>query len=427
MVEKEKTFRMIAKTFAGLENVLAKELVEIGASGVRSIRRGVDFYGDKRILYKANYLCRTALRIIKPIAVFKAMNEDQLYDEVKKIEWNEYLDIKSTFSIDGITSHSNITHSKYLALKTKDAIADRFREETGKRPNVDKFNPDLSINVRLFKDQCTISLDSSGESLHKRGYRQATGPAPLNEVLAAGMILISGWKGDRPFVDPMCGSGTLPIEAALFALNIPAGYFFEKFAFMHWKDFDEELWETVKSSAEKKIRRDKPVTIEGSDWSGRVLQAARENVESAGLTDVVRVYPSFFADTEPPAGKGVLITNPPYGERIKTEDIEKLYQEIGDTLKQKFTGYDAWIISSHREAMKYIGLRTSTNMTLFNGPLECRYSKFELYEGSKKAQSAVPGKKSTGKQAFRRKRTERKGDWEKPGLSGKHGGNKHRR
>ena len=261
MVEKEKTFRMIAKTFAGLENVLAKELVEIGASGVRSIRRGVDFYGDKRILYKANYLCRTALRIIKPIAVFKAMNEDQLYDEVKKIEWNEYLDIKSTFSIDGITSHSNITHSKYLALKTKDAIADRFREETGKRPNVDKFNPDLSINVRLFKDQCTISLDSSGESLHKRGYRQATGPAPLNEVLAAGMILISGWKGDRPFVDPMCGSGTLPIEAALFALNIPAGYFFEKFAFMHWKDFDEEWWEGVKPSAEKKIRRDKPVTI----------------------------------------------------------------------------------------------------------------------------------------------------------------------
>ena len=212
---------MIAKTFTGMEEVLAMELTDLGATEVRTVKRGVQFYGDKKLLYKANYQSRVSLRILKPIASFKALNETQLYDEVRKIDWSEYLDLERTFSIDGITSYSNITHSKYLALKTKDAIVDQFRDKFGKRPNVNKDDPDVAINVRIFKNEATVSLDSSGESLHKRGYRVATGPAPMNEVLAAGLILLSGWKGDTNFIDPMCGSGTIPIEAALLARNIP--------------------------------------------------------------------------------------------------------------------------------------------------------------------------------------------------------------
>ncbi|MCB0806611.1 MAG: class I SAM-dependent RNA methyltransferase [Bacteroidales bacterium] len=382
MSEENNMFRMIAKTLAGLEEVLAEEIKVLGGSGIRTVQRGVEFYGDKKLMYKANYQLRTALRIIKPIAVFKAFDETQLYEEVKKITWEDYLDINSTFSIDGITSHSNINHSKYLALKTKDALVDRFRELTGKRPNVKKFDPDMAINVRVFKNQCTVSVDSSGEPLFKRGYRKATGPAPLNEVLAAGMILLSGWDRKKPFIDPMCGSGTIPIEAALIAHRIPPGKFREHYTFQRWKDYDENLWNDVKQHADEKIRDDK-VRITGSDWSGRVLQSARENVEAAGLQDKVGIHVSFFADTEPPAGEGVLIMNPPYGERIKTEDITNLYKEIGDVLKQKYTGYDAWIISSHRDAMKHVGLRPSVRLTLFNGPLECKFAKFEMYEGKK--------------------------------------------
>ncbi|OQX80092.1 MAG: hypothetical protein B6D61_02445, partial [Bacteroidetes bacterium 4484_249] len=337
----------------------------------------------KKLMYEANYLCRTALRVIKPIATFKAFDEDQLYNEIGKINWSEYMGLNNTFSIDGITSYSNITHSKYLALKTKDAIVDQFREKFGKRPSVNKDYPDLSINVRIFKNECTVSLDSSGESLHKRGYRKATGPAPLNEVLAAGLIQMSGWNANSNFIDPMCGSGTIPIEAALLALNIPAGFFREDYAFKKWKDFDAELWEGIKNKA-KENKKEFKYKIWGSDWSGRILTTAKENVASAGLENEITIKTSFFDDLEPPEGGGFILTNPPYGERIKTHDIIKLYKGIGDSLKQKYSGFTAWVLSGNMDALKFVGLRPSRNIIVFNGPIECRFAKFEIYSGSKK-------------------------------------------
>jgi len=376
----------IAKTFSGLEEVLANELSDLGAKETKILRRGVQFTGEKKLLYETNYLCRTALRIIKPIANFRALNEEQLYNEIGKINWSEYMGLQNTFSIDGITSYSNITHSKYLALKTKDAIADQFREKFGKRPNVDKDYPDLSINVRIFKNECTVSLDSSGESLHKRGYRKATGPAPLNEVLAAGLIRLSGWKADSNLIDPMCGSGTIPIEAALFALNIPSGFFREDYSFKKWKDFDSDLWENVKNQANENSREFKH-KIWGSDWSGRILATAKENVISAELENAISLKTSFFDDLEPLNEGGFIITNPPYGERIKTQDINNLYKGIGDSLKQKYIGFTAWILSGNKDALKFVGLRPSRNIIVYNGPIECRFAKFDIYSGSKKSES----------------------------------------
>ena len=386
MNEQENTFQMIAKTLTGLEEVMAGELSNLGASQVKVVRRGVQFYGDQEVLYRANYLCRSALRIIKPIAVFKAINEDQLYKEVGKIDWTSMMGLHQTFAIDGITSYSNITHSKYLALKTKDAIVDQFRDKYGKRPNINRDNPDFAINIRLFRNEATISLDSSGESLHKRGYRVSTGPAPMNEVLAAGLVLLSGWDGSSAFVDPMCGSGTIPIEAALIAKNIPSGYFREDYSFKRSKDFDENLWEKVKKDATDNIK-DTTHPIIGSDWSGRILTVAKENAESAGLLKTIKLETNFFNDLEKPADKGVIVMNPPYGERIKISDIARLYKDIGDTLKNNFEGYQAWIISSNPDAFKHIGLRLSRNITIFNGPLECKYARFEMYEGTKKNKS----------------------------------------
>ncbi len=373
----------IAKTFAGLEEILAEEIKELGGLNIKILNRAVMFEGNKELLYKTNYLCRTAIRVLVPIAIFRAQNENELYNEVLKIKWEDYIHLNGTFSIDGITSYSNITHSKYLALKTKDAIADRFREKYGRRPNVDTKDPDVKINVRVFRDECTVSLDSSVESLHKRGYRIGTGPAPLNEVLAAGMILLSGWDGNSNFVDPMCGSGTLPIEAAMFALNIPPAQFRELFGFTRWKDFDKELWQKIKDDAEA-ARKEFKYKIIGSDRSGRILQVAKENVVSAGLEDEISLRARYIDDAEPPEGGGTMITNPPYGERIKVEDIKKLYSEIGDAMKTKFEGYSAWIISSDKEALKFIGLRPSRRITLFNGPLESGFYKFDIYKGTKK-------------------------------------------
>ncbi len=383
MNDKTENFRMIAKTISGLEPVLAAELAELGATDVRPVMRGVEFFGDQRLLYKANYLCRTTLRILKPIATFRAESEDRLYREIYKIDWGQYLDVNGTFSVDGVTSYSNITHSKYLALKTKDAVVDQFRAKTGKRPNVRLDNSDLVINVRIFRDECTVSIDSSGESLHKRGYRKATGPAPISEVLAAGMIHLSGWDRESNFIDPMCGSGTIPIEAALLARNIPAGYFREDYCFLHWKDFNKELWEDIKREAEAKIVQLK-CKIVGSDKSGLVIGLARQNLRSAGLTDDIRLKASFFADLEPPSGGGTLVMNPPYDERMKNEDIIQFYKEIGNTFKQKYHGYQAWVISGHMEALKLLGLHATRNIALFNGPLECRFARFVIYEGTKK-------------------------------------------
>ena len=376
-------FQMLAKCFAGFEEVLAKELTQIGASEVKIVKRGVLFNGDKKLLYKANYLCRSTIRILKPIATFQALSEDELYAEVSKIDWLQYMGLNSTFAIDGITSYSNISHSKYLALKTKDAIVDQFRNKFGKRPNVNTDNPDVSINIRLFKNEATVSLDSSGESLHKRGYRMAAGPAPMNEVLAASLVLLSGWDGKTNFIDPMCGSGTIPIEAALFARKIPPGKFRDDYSFKKWNDFDPDLWKQVIDEAKEQIR-DVDIQIVGSDWSGRILETAKENVLAAGLKDTVTLKMNFVDDSEPPESPGFMITNPPYGERIKVEDIKSLYQGIGDALKKDYSGYTAWIISSNIEALKFVGLRPSRNITVYSGKLECRFAKFDMYTGTKK-------------------------------------------
>jgi putative N6-adenine-specific DNA methylase len=399
---------MVAKTFPGLEKVLAGELVELGGTDIKVVQRAVEFNGNTETLYKANYLCRTALRILKPIAEFYAPNENVLYEEVKKIPWEEYLSVNATFSVDGNVSYSHITHSKYLALKTKDAIADRFRELTGKRPSVDKFNPDLRINTRVFKNFCTISIDSSGESLHRRGYRKETGPAPLNEVLAAGMILLTGWKGESNFIDPMCGSGTLPIEAAMISRKIPAGNFRSGWSFQGWKDYDSELWERVTTEAAAAIRP-LPVKIVASDRSGRILQVARTNISAADLTGDIEVKVDFIGEVVPPDGGGVMVTNPPYGERIKADDINKLYSEIGDNLKQKFAGYSAWIISSHIEATKHIGLRPASRIALNNGPLVCKYLGFDIYEGSKKDKQEESTDSGKDRKQYRRRRERRAG------------------
>jgi putative N6-adenine-specific DNA methylase len=372
----------IAKTFSGLEEVLWKELRSLGAKNLKTINRGVQFEGDTELMYKANYQCRTALRILMPIANFQARDEQQLYDEISKINWEQYIRLKGTFSIDGITSYSNINHSKYLALKSKDAIADQFRDKFGKRPNVDTEDPDVKINIRLFRNGCSVSLDSSGESLHKRGYRLETGPAPINEVLAAGLIQISGWNAKSNFIDPMCGSGTIPIEAAMFALNIPAGFYREEFNFERWNDFDEELWEKVKVDANKN-KSDFSNQIIGSDRSGKILQVARQNVKSANLEKQVKLWLGYVEDSEPPEGKGVMISNPPYGERIRVDDINKLYKGIGDNLKKNYAGYSAWIFSSDENALRHVGLKPSKKIKLFNGPIETSFCKYEIFEGRK--------------------------------------------
>ncbi|MCD4679472.1 MAG: RNA methyltransferase [Bacteroidales bacterium] len=374
---------MIAKTFAGLEDVLAEELRNIGCENIKPLRRAVEFHGDNIAMYKANYWCRTALRILKPVKLFNAVNEEELYKGVSEIEWWTLMDIEDTFAIDSVVNSSYFNHSKFVALKTKDAIADCFRKKFDKRPSVDTENPSVRINIRVFNDEVTVSLDSSGTSLHRRGYRIETGLAPINEVLAAGMILLSDWKRDCHFVDPMCGSGTILMEAALIANKIPPGFYRQSFGFEKWKDFDAEAWEKIKDDAIAGQQEFEHKII-GSDISGKMISISRNNIRNARMHKDIDLQASNITDYIPPAGKGIMITNPPYGERMKVEDVKSLYKKIGDTLKKNYAGYDAWIISSDLEAHKFVGLRPSRKIKVFNGPLECRFLKFSIYEGSKK-------------------------------------------
>ncbi len=380
---------LTAKTFAGLENVLAEELKKLGATSVEPGKRVVYFRGDTALLYRANYLCRTALHILKPVGVFTVRNEKELYEKVKRIDWPALFDVRKKFMISGSVFHSSLTHSHYVALKTKDAIADLFREKTGKRPFVSKENPQIIIDVHLSHDKCTISLDSSGESLHKRGYRIAADKAPLNEVLAAGMIKLSQWKKDGDFIDPMCGSGTLPIEAALEAMHIPAGYYRKSFAFEHWNDFDAELWKTIREKASEKITEyDFPIIA--SDKSYKAFSMARINLKQAGLHKDIVLLNKPFEKVNPESGKGILMFNPPYGIRLEDNHLIELYQHIGDVLKNKFQGYEAWIITGNLQAAKFIGLKPSKKIVLYNGPVESRLIQFEMYAGSRKQKKNEP-------------------------------------
>jgi putative N6-adenine-specific DNA methylase len=383
--ESMQEFAMVAKTIFGLEDILADELTKLGARQVVKHNRAVSFRGDKGFMYKANLNLRTALRILRPIKEFTLKNEQQLYDGIKRIGWAQYMDVTDTLAIDCVLSSDLFKHSQFLAQKAKDAIVDQFREDFGERPSVDLDRPTLRINLLIKGDQCTVSLDTSGESLHKRGYREKTNLAPINEVLACGLVLLSGWDKESTFIDPMCGSGTILIEAALIACNIPAGYYRQEFGFQRWKDYDPDLWETIYNASIKKIN-DKPVQLIGVEISRNVARKARENVKLSKLEDVITIHNTSFQDFDPPAGPGVLIMNPPYGERMhQEEDINGLYESIGDTFKKKYKGYRAWIISSNLQAFKHVGLKASKKIVVYNGQLECRFACFDMYEGTRRA------------------------------------------
>lgn len=372
-------FKIIAKTFQGLEEVLAKEIIALGANDVEIGNRMVSFSGDKEMLYKANFCLRTAVRVLKPIRHFKADDADEVYEVVKKMNWEEYMDCTNTFLVDAVVFSERFRHSKFAAYRVKDGIADYFREKTGERPNVSISNPDIRVNIHIAEDDVTISLDSSGESLHQRGYRTGTVAAPLNEVLAAGMIMLAGWDGECDLIDPMCGSGTILVEAALIAMNIYPGVFRKEFAFEKWKDFDEDLFDRIYNDDSQE--RDFDHKIYGYDINRQAVAIALDNVRSAGVGKVVEVMQRDFYEFEQPVEKAVMITNPPYGERITTDDLLGLYETIGERLKHAFVGNDAWVLSYRDECFAKIGMRPSTRYALFNGALECEYRKYQIFDG----------------------------------------------
>ena len=375
-----KTFELIAKTFQGLEEVLAKELTELGADDIQIGRRMVSFTGDKRMMYRANFHLRTAIRVLKPILHFNAKDADEIYDIVKKrIQWEDYMTVNTSFAVDSVVYSDEFRHSKFVAYRVKDAIADYFREKEGKRPSVQVTNPDITLHIHIAQERCTLSLDSSGESLHRRGYRQEAVEAPLNEVLAAGMLLQTGWKGETDFVDPMCGSGTLPIEAALIARNIAPGVFRKEFAFEKWADFDQEMFDEIYNddSAEREFEHH----IYGYDIDWKAVNIATNNVRAAGLSKDITIERRDMADFVEMEGPALMVTNPPYGERITTDDLLGLYRTIGERLKHAFKGNDAWVLSYRKECFDKIGLKASVIIPLYNGALPCEMRKYELFDG----------------------------------------------
>ena len=375
-------FELIAKTFQGLEEVLAKELVALGANNVQIGRRMVSFTGDKALMYKANFHLRTAVRILKPIMHFKASDADEVYNVVKSVNWEQYLDSNSTFSVDSVVYSDVFRHSKFVAYRVKDAIADYFNEKFGERPSVRLNNPDLVFHIHIAGEECTLAFDSSGESLHRRGYRVETGAAPINEVLAAGMIMLTGWNGECDFIDPMCGSGTLPIEAALIARNIAPGVFRQGYAFEKWKDFDSELFKSIydDDSGEREFKH----KIYGYDVDGRMVARARRNVKSAMMGDIIEIECRDIKDFVEPAEPAIMVVNPPYGERLVPENLLQVYKELGSRLKHAFQGNEAWVISCSYDCFDQIGLKASARIPLFNGDLDCEFRKYELFQGNYK-------------------------------------------
>lgn len=380
-----KNFKMIAKTLFGFEELLAQELRQLGASNIELGTRNVSFEGDTGFMYKANLCCRTAIKIIKPIMHFNIFTEDDLYKKVYEFPWENYMEANGSLAVDSTVFSKQFTHSQYISLKTKDAIVDRFRDKEGVRPNVNLDHPTLRINVHIDRNICTVSLDSSGQSLHKRGYKTESSIAPINEVLAAGMIMLSGWNGQCDFMDPMCGSGTILTEAAMIACNIPPNLNREEFGFETWPDFDVDLYELIESAALKKIR-DFHFKIYGYDRDEIAVKKARLNVKNANLQDFITIeIRDFFGSKKESERPMFMIFNPPYDERISVTDIEKFYENIGSTLKHGYPGTQAWMITGNMEALKYVGLRPSRKIKLYNGKLESRFVKYEMYEGSKKA------------------------------------------
>lgn len=375
----QQSFELIAKTFQGLEEVLAQELIELGANDVQIGRRMVSFSGDQEMMYRANFCLRTAVRVLKPISHFRARNADDVYKAVKEIEWNDFLDLDTSFVVDTTVYSTEFRNSKFVAYKVKDAIVDYFMEREGKRPNISVSNPDLRLNIHIAEESCTLSLDSSGESLHLRGYRTATVDAPINEVLAAALIKMSGWKFDCDLIDPFCGSGTILVEAALMARNIYPGVFRRKFGFENWKDFNPELLSSIfdDDSNERTFEH----RIIGADINLRAVEAAQANAKAAGVADLITVEQREIRNFTHPESPALLITNPPYGERLRPEDLSDIYRTLGEKLKREFQGGEAWVISSREELFDSMRLRPSFKVPLQNGSLDCELRKYVTFEG----------------------------------------------
>ncbi|MBS7332894.1 MAG: class I SAM-dependent RNA methyltransferase [Weeksellaceae bacterium] len=374
---------MQAKTFYGFEEILAQELKALGAADVKIGNRMVEFYGDLGFMYKANYSLRTALRIQKPIHTFSVKTDTQLYERMKKFPWENYFNVDQTFVIDPTVFSDYFTHSHYAALKVKDAIVDRFQENTGRRPSIDKDNPDVRFNLHISHDKVTLSIDSSGESLHKRGYRSETGPAPINEVLAACLLITSGWDGKGNYLDPMCGSGTMLVEAGMIACNIPAQIHRKEFSFQNWPDYDPKLFAEIRNFRINRIR-DFDYKIVGYDISPMMVKIAEENIRSADLSDIIEVRQQDFFTSKKDLFPVSVVFNPPYNERLEN-DNQVFYKQIGDTLKSSYPNTLAWFVTSDLSAKKYVGLKPSKKLKVFNGKLECDFLQYEMYEGSKKA------------------------------------------
>ena len=379
---------MVAKTFFGFEEILAKELQMLGAQNVEQGVRMVSFKGDKGFMYKANLALRTALKILKPIYFFKANNEQALYKGISGVNWSKLIGANQTFVIDTTVHSEYFNHSEFVSQKCKDAIVDQFRERTGQRPSIDKVHPDLRINIHIDKDQVSVALDTSGNALNQRGYRTATNIAPINEVLAAGILLLSGWDGQTDFLDQMCGSGTFLAEAAMIACNIPANINRKEFAFEKWNDWDNNLFDAISDSLLKRVR-EFHYTIKGYDKAPSAVQKAKDNIKNANLDDYISIEENNFFDTEKTTeGKLHVVFNPPYDERLDIH-MEEFYKNIGDTLKKNYPGTNAWMITANLEALKYVGLKPSRKIKLFNAGLEARLVKYEMYEGSKRTKFQV--------------------------------------
>lgn len=375
---------MLATTLFGLEDILAAELEKAGASEIEKHNRAVSFTGDMALLYRANLQLRTASKILVPVRKRQVRSDSELYSAASDVDWWKYFDVDMTFAVDSVVNSKHFNHSKYAALKVKDAIADRFREKYGRRPSVDREKPDVRINVHIDRERCAISLDSSGEPLHRRGYRLEGRGAPLSEVLAAGMLLHAGYDGSENFTDPMCGSGTILIEAAMIASGVAPGLLRKRFGFFGWNSFDRKIFDSISDKLKDRIKRPEYI-IAGADISRRAVETTGKNLRRARFEKEIDLKTAPFDRYLPPPSPGILVINPPYGRRMGKEDIVDFYRMIGDTLKSRYEGYSAWVLSSNLDALKFVGLRPSRKIKLFNGPLECRFQRYDIYSGSKKA------------------------------------------
>ncbi len=378
-------FEMKATTFFGLEEVLQKEILQLGGKNIQAFKRGVSFEGDLGFLYKANLCLRTALKVIIPMHSFKASDNESFYTGIKEIQWEKFISYTESIKIECVVNSDFFEHSLFMAQKAKDGIVDRFRDRYGKRPDVDLIHPSLRIYIHIFKDEVSVNIDSSGELLYKRGYRTDTNKAPINEILAAGLVMLSGWQPHKQLIDGMCGSGTIAIEAALWANNIPPGIFRQEFAFMRWKNYDAKLFELITESSLNKIK-EQELDIVANEIFEPTVKKMMNNLKNAKLQDIIKVSNKNFFELTTDRKNGFIILNPPYGERIEKQEIAAFYKQIGDKLKKDFAGFTCWIITSSAEGFKNIGLRPTRKITLFNGSLECKYLKYEMYEGSKKDQ-----------------------------------------